>query len=276
MQPFLVEDPGADRRVIDELVGRGWVRQREGDRLELTPAGGGPMPGCWSGSRRRGSCWSVGRPRRNTWPRLTSSAGWPRTWNDPVLEGLDRLASPTTGGADRCGPAVMWPYETVRVPAGQVPVLGHGPGHPLRLAGGDPGRGRGRRPRRRGRPGDRRPARRLRHPGRRAGRPASRRGAPAGRLRQDLDRRPGPAASGRGDQQPGRGQRGPRHRRPPAPAVGPDHHHHRPPAVHHRPRPTRSRWSPTAASSSPAAPAELHARGGRFADLFDRWVVDAA
>jgi hypothetical protein len=122
-----------------------------------------------------------------------------------------------------------------------VPVLGHGPGqHPLRPAGGDPGRGRGRRPGRRGRPGHRRPARRLRHPGRRAGRPAGRRGAPAGRLRPGLDRRPGPADPGRGHQQPGRGQRGPHHRRPPAATLGPDHHHHRPPAVHHRPgRPDR-------------------------------------
>jgi hypothetical protein len=26
LQPFLVDDPGADRRMIDELVARGWVR----------------------------------------------------------------------------------------------------------------------------------------------------------------------------------------------------------------------------------------------------------
>jgi hypothetical protein len=127
------------------------------------------------------------------------------------------------------------------MPPEEVPVLGHDPGqHPLRPAGGDPGRGRGRRPGRRGRPGHRRPARRLRHPGRGAGRPAGRRGAPAGRLRPGLDRRPGPADPGRGHQQPGRGQRGPHHRRPPAATLGPDHHHHRPPAVHHRPgRPDR-------------------------------------
>jgi DNA-binding MarR family transcriptional regulator len=39
LKPFLVDDPGADRRVIDELMVRGWVRQGEGDLLELTPAG---------------------------------------------------------------------------------------------------------------------------------------------------------------------------------------------------------------------------------------------
>lgn len=27
LKPFLVDDPGADRRVIDELIVRGWVRQ---------------------------------------------------------------------------------------------------------------------------------------------------------------------------------------------------------------------------------------------------------
>ena len=45
LQPFLVDDPRADRRVIDELVARGWVRQGEGDRLELTPAGAGAHAG---------------------------------------------------------------------------------------------------------------------------------------------------------------------------------------------------------------------------------------
>lgn len=45
LQPFLVNDPGADRRVIDELVARGWVRPGEGDRLELTPAGAGAHAG---------------------------------------------------------------------------------------------------------------------------------------------------------------------------------------------------------------------------------------
>jgi DNA-binding MarR family transcriptional regulator len=39
LQPFLVDDPGADRRVIDELIVRGWVQQGEGNRLELTSAG---------------------------------------------------------------------------------------------------------------------------------------------------------------------------------------------------------------------------------------------
>lgn len=39
LQPFLVDDPGADRRVIDELMVRGWAQQGEGDRLELTAAG---------------------------------------------------------------------------------------------------------------------------------------------------------------------------------------------------------------------------------------------
>jgi DNA-binding MarR family transcriptional regulator len=39
LKPFLVDDPGADRRVIDELMAREWVRQGEGNRLELTPAG---------------------------------------------------------------------------------------------------------------------------------------------------------------------------------------------------------------------------------------------
>jgi DNA-binding MarR family transcriptional regulator len=36
---------GADRRVIDELVARGWVRPGERDRLELTPAGAGAHAG---------------------------------------------------------------------------------------------------------------------------------------------------------------------------------------------------------------------------------------
>lgn len=45
LQPFLVDDPGADRRVIDELVARGWVRPGEGDRLELTLAGAGAHAG---------------------------------------------------------------------------------------------------------------------------------------------------------------------------------------------------------------------------------------
>jgi hypothetical protein len=39
LQPFLVDDPGAGRRVVDELVARGWVRRGEGDRLGLTQAG---------------------------------------------------------------------------------------------------------------------------------------------------------------------------------------------------------------------------------------------
>jgi DNA-binding MarR family transcriptional regulator len=39
LKPFLVDDPGADRRVIDELTVRGWVRQGDGNLLELTPAG---------------------------------------------------------------------------------------------------------------------------------------------------------------------------------------------------------------------------------------------
>ena len=45
LKPFLVDDPGADRRVIDELIVRGWVRQGEGDLLELTPAGAGAHAG---------------------------------------------------------------------------------------------------------------------------------------------------------------------------------------------------------------------------------------
>jgi DNA-binding MarR family transcriptional regulator len=45
LQPFLVDDPGAGRRVIHELVVRGWVRQGEGDRLALTPAGAGAHAG---------------------------------------------------------------------------------------------------------------------------------------------------------------------------------------------------------------------------------------
>jgi DNA-binding MarR family transcriptional regulator len=45
LQPSLVDDSGADRRVIDELVVRGWVRLGEGDRLEPTPAGAGAHAG---------------------------------------------------------------------------------------------------------------------------------------------------------------------------------------------------------------------------------------
>jgi DNA-binding MarR family transcriptional regulator len=39
LKPFLVDDPGADRRVLDEFMVRGWVRPGEGTLLELTPAG---------------------------------------------------------------------------------------------------------------------------------------------------------------------------------------------------------------------------------------------
>jgi ABC-type branched-subunit amino acid transport system ATPase component len=102
LQPFLVDDLGADGRGDRPARGQGWVRPGEGDRLELTRAGGwGPrrVAGADPGDAAAAGPW--GDPRRNTWPRLTSSAGWPRTWNDPALEGLDRLAPPTTGGADR-------------------------------------------------------------------------------------------------------------------------------------------------------------------------------
>jgi hypothetical protein len=168
-------------------------------------------------------CWRNGHNPR--WP-------WSGRW---VLTAASARARPA-GSAPTWTPRVARSGpSTVLTPPEEVPVLGHGPGqHPLRPAGRDPGRGRGRRPGGRGRPGHRRPARRLRHPGRRAGRAAGGRGAPAGRLRPGLDRRPRPADPGRGHQQPGRGQRGPGHRRPPAPALRPDHHHHRPPALHHR------------------------------------------
>jgi hypothetical protein len=39
LRPFLSDDPGADRRVIDELMARGWVRQGKGGLLQLSPAG---------------------------------------------------------------------------------------------------------------------------------------------------------------------------------------------------------------------------------------------
>jgi hypothetical protein len=45
LKPFLVDDPGADRRVIDELMGRGWVRQGAGGLLALTPAAAGAHAG---------------------------------------------------------------------------------------------------------------------------------------------------------------------------------------------------------------------------------------
>ena len=37
--PFLVDDPGAERRVVGDLLARGWVAQGQGDLLELTAAG---------------------------------------------------------------------------------------------------------------------------------------------------------------------------------------------------------------------------------------------
>ena len=39
LAPFLADDPGADERVIDELVTRGWVERGEGKVLKLTPVG---------------------------------------------------------------------------------------------------------------------------------------------------------------------------------------------------------------------------------------------
>jgi DNA-binding MarR family transcriptional regulator len=39
LAPFLAGDPGADQRVIDELVARGWVERGEGHLFRLTPAG---------------------------------------------------------------------------------------------------------------------------------------------------------------------------------------------------------------------------------------------
>ena len=41
LAPFLADDPGADERVIDDLVARGWVERGEGSVLKLTPAGAG-------------------------------------------------------------------------------------------------------------------------------------------------------------------------------------------------------------------------------------------
>jgi DNA-binding MarR family transcriptional regulator len=37
LAPFLADDPGADERVIDELVARGWVERGEDNVLKLTP-----------------------------------------------------------------------------------------------------------------------------------------------------------------------------------------------------------------------------------------------
>jgi hypothetical protein len=59
LAPFLADDPGADERVIDELVARGWVERGKDNMLKLTPAGTEVHAGCWSGSRRRSSGWCV-------------------------------------------------------------------------------------------------------------------------------------------------------------------------------------------------------------------------
>ncbi|HEU4397797.1 MAG TPA: MarR family transcriptional regulator [Actinomycetota bacterium] len=45
LSPFLTDDPGADQRVIDELVARGWVEQGEDNVLKLTPVGTGVHAG---------------------------------------------------------------------------------------------------------------------------------------------------------------------------------------------------------------------------------------
>lgn len=39
LMPFLVGDPEAGDQVIDDLVARGWVREGQGDLLELTAVG---------------------------------------------------------------------------------------------------------------------------------------------------------------------------------------------------------------------------------------------
>jgi DNA-binding MarR family transcriptional regulator len=45
LAPFLADDPGADERVIDELVARGWVERGEDNVLRLTPVGTGVHAG---------------------------------------------------------------------------------------------------------------------------------------------------------------------------------------------------------------------------------------
>ena len=41
LAPFLAGDPGAERRVVDDLVARGWVKPGRNDLLELTAEGVG-------------------------------------------------------------------------------------------------------------------------------------------------------------------------------------------------------------------------------------------